>query len=95
MEIPSSGYLWMNIYLESLKAASIDEFLTSKLNEKLMEGMDWLFYDHPVTGERGFVSYIDMEDMPSGKYFIELSIKEDRNGALETCRYREMPFIKE
>lgn len=87
----------MDEYIEqdSLTGASIDELLTAKLNEKLMEELDWSFYDQPDTGEKGFITYIDMKDMPSGRYFLELSIKEDRNGELETRRYRELPFIKE
>jgi hypothetical protein len=84
-------------YLEqdSLIASSLDMYFSVKLNQEDMNNLDWSFYDHPETGEKGFVTYIDMKDMPSGKYFLELLVEVPRNGDLVTRRYREMPFVKE
>lgn len=80
---------------DSLTAASLNEFFTVLLNDNVISKLDWSFYDHPRTGERGFVTYIDMKNMPSGKYYLELRNKEYIDGQLQDHRYREMTFYKE
>ncbi|MBX2875301.1 MAG: hypothetical protein KTR30_24500 [Saprospiraceae bacterium] len=53
-------------------SASISEFLSLKIDSTAITGNAWFYHKHPVTGEKGFKTYIALDSVSPGHHLIHL-----------------------
>ncbi len=69
----------------------IQDYYQIHLNDSLLQNVDFNFYQHPQSGESGFLGVIDVESFPRGKHLLKVRRKE-------SSEYRDLaiiPFWKE
>ncbi len=86
-----------SIYLQrdSLMTIAFSSFFTVYIDKQVQRNPYWYQYQHPITKEHGFVTYLSLDSIQSGNHYLELWVQGIEADTLTSGRYREIPFIKE
>ena len=63
------------------------------LDSSLVQSLDYVFYQHPNSGERGLLTGISIDGLQSGKHKLVIEKKVVKNNAIDIGKTIEIPFF--
>lgn len=67
---------------DSLIRKTLNEFFITKIDDREFKGNDWYFYDHSITGEKGFLTYLPLDGLNKGKHTLFINRQSLENDSL-------------
>ena len=79
---------------DSLMQKTFNEFFEVSIDKKPYNNNTWFFHDHHITGEKGFLTYLPIDSLSTGKHLLIIDRMHLVGDSLKSYRRGKIYFYK-
>jgi hypothetical protein len=74
--------------------AAINQLYKVHLNKQPVDGLKWMRYQHPLSGEEGYMTYIAIDSLEAGRQTLDVKVGNRYSGSYSQNTLLSLPFWK-